>query len=109
MVHYSIFLIVIFTVVGFALRVFQLDFQSLWIDDLIVILKAEQKSLWDIFQAAKVDTHPPLYDFLIHYWMNIGRDEWTLRFFSLIFGVGSIPKIRLKNLRVHSSLPIFIQ
>lgn len=95
MVHYSIFLIVIFTVVGFALRVFHLDFQSLWLDDLIVILKAEQKSLWDIFQAAKVDTHPPLYDFLIHYWMNIGRDEWTLRFFSLIFGVGSIPLIYL--------------
>src|SRR3972149_9080261 len=91
----SFFLLSVFTAVGLALRIFHIDFQSLWVDELLVILKAEQKSLWEIIEVSKVDVHPPLYDYLIHVWMYFGRTVWILRFFSLIFGVVSIPFIYL--------------
>ena len=94
MTRYSrFFLLSFFTAVGLALRIFHIDFQSLWVDELLVILKAEQKSLWEIIAASKVDVHPPLYDYLIHFWMYFGETVWILRFFSLIFGVASIPVI----------------
>lgn len=94
MTRYSSFILLsVFTAVGLALRIFHIDFQSLWVDELLVILKAEQKSLWEIVEASKVDVHPPLYDYLIHFWIYFGKTVWILRFFSLIFGVASIPLI----------------
>ena len=102
MVRYSSFILLsVFTVLGFALRIFHIDFQSLWIDELLVILKAEQKSLLEIIEASKVDVHPPLYDYLIHFWIYFGKTAATLRFFSLIFGVGSIPVIYLVGKKIY--------
>lgn len=49
-----------------------------------------------IIYAIKAMVHsPPLYHFLLHFWMYLGNGEFTLRMFSLITGTLTIPFIYL--------------
>ena len=38
----------------------------------------------DCIGQAKTDLHPPLYYVLLHLWSFLGRDEFTLRLFSVL-------------------------
>ncbi len=77
---------------GFALRVNRLAAQSLWNDEGTSIALA-RLSLSAIANGAAHDIHPPLYYFLLHFWMNFAADpspgsgEFVVRFLSVIAGV----------------------
>jgi uncharacterized membrane protein len=74
-------------VVAFALRVYLLSAQSLWNDEGTSIALAS-RSIEAIINGAARDIHPPLYFFLLHFWMPlVGQAEFAVRFLSVIAGV----------------------
>ena len=81
----------ILLLVAFALRVFRLDFQGLWYDEAFSVYLAHF-SLADITARTAADIQPPLYYYLLHFWIVLAGDrEFALRFFSLFFGVLTVP------------------
>jgi 4-amino-4-deoxy-L-arabinose transferase-like glycosyltransferase len=74
-------------IIAFALRVYRLDAQSLWNDEGTSVALAPL-SLPAIASAALQDIHPPLYYFLLHFWMPFaGNTEFAVRFLSVAAGV----------------------
>ncbi len=83
-------LLVVF-LAAFALRIFRLDFQSLWYDEAFSVYLA-QFSLAEITVRTAADIQPPLYYYLLHVWIVLaGQSEFAARFLSLFFGVLTIP------------------
>ncbi len=69
-----------------ALRFYRLDAQSLWADEGTSVALAP-RSLIQIARDASHDIHPPLYYFLLHYWVRLfGTTETAVRSLSAIVG-----------------------
>ncbi len=78
---------------AFALRVFRLDYQGLWYDEAFSVYRAHF-SWGEITARTAADIQPPLYYYLLHFWiLLVGDSEFALRFLSLFFGVLTIPLI----------------
>ncbi len=74
-------------VIAFALRVYLLSAQSLWNDEGTSVALSSL-SLSAIVDGAARDIHPPLYYFLLHFWMPfVGTSEYAVRFLSVVAGV----------------------
>lgn len=59
--------------------------QSYWRDEAFSVLLSS-RSLADIFSLTIKDVHPPLYYFLLHFWIKLfGDAEYTTRSLSLLF------------------------
>ncbi|MEM7030874.1 MAG: glycosyltransferase family 39 protein [Chloroflexota bacterium] len=74
-----------------ALRLFQLETQSLWYDE-GVTWYLTQFSLPQLVAWTAADIQPPFYYVIL--WMTtrlFGQSEWALRFPSLLFGVLNVP------------------
>ena len=84
---------------AFALRLYRLDHQPLRGDESFTIQFSAHPLSWLVPSIANVEPNPPLYYFLLHYWMEIlGQSEFITRFVSLVFGVLAVPVIyRLGN------------
>jgi mannosyltransferase len=83
-----LFLLILF--VGTALRMYQLDGQSFWTDE-ITSYRNSSGSLSEVVFKPQVNSNiPPLYYLVVHGTLLVGNQEWVLRFPSLIFGVFSI-------------------
>jgi mannosyltransferase len=72
---------------AFALRIYQLDAESLWLDEVLSINLASM----DIPSAIKAlpdnYVHPPFYFIILHIWSRLaGQSEFSLRFLSALFG-----------------------
>jgi hypothetical protein len=77
--------------VAFALRAFHLEVQSLWYDEAFSAYLAHF-DLAQITARTAADIQPPLYYYLLHFWIAlVGDGEFALRFFSLFFGALTIP------------------
>ena len=86
---YGIALLAI-VLVGAFLRLYHLGAQSLGADDTWSVWIA-QLSIPKILQTTAADVHPPLYYFLLHYWIAyFGASELAVKLPSVIFGVLSI-------------------
>ncbi len=80
------------TVLGLALalRFYRLDAQSLWADEGTSVALAP-RSLIQIARDASHDIHPPLYYFLLHYWVQLfGTTEAAVRSLSAIVGTALV-------------------
>jgi len=76
-------------VVGTILRLYHLDFQSFWRDEMTAVQVAG--SLEQGFDQLRNDFHPPLYYFVLHFWIELfGASEAGLRLSSVIPGVAAI-------------------
>lgn len=76
---------------AFGLRVFRLDAQSLWYDEAFSVYLAHF-DLAQITARTAADIQPPLYYYLLHFWLALAGDsEFAVRFPSLFFGVLTIP------------------
>jgi 4-amino-4-deoxy-L-arabinose transferase-like glycosyltransferase len=72
---------------AFALRMYRLDYQSIWRDEGVSIHLAAS-SLSSILADRAGNVHPPLYFILLHLWAKAtGLSVLSVRFFSLIFSV----------------------
>jgi 4-amino-4-deoxy-L-arabinose transferase-like glycosyltransferase len=72
-----------------ALRVFHLDFQSLWLDELFsVVFSRSDLGLPQIAAAYADDVHPLGYPLLLHWWLGFfGDTDLAARALSVVFGV----------------------
>ena len=76
-----------------ALRVYHLDFQSIWWDEGHSIAMAAAP-LSQIATLPGMDVHPPGYFWALHLWAGVfGSSEFALRFLSLVLSVLTIPLI----------------
>jgi len=72
---------------AFALRVWQLDTQSLWHDEGLSWWFAREP-LWQMLRSVAGTEHPPFYFFVLGLWMRVAVDSaYALRFFSVVGGV----------------------
>ena len=78
---------------GAALRVHELNADSLWLDEASSV-KFSNDSLSGIIETTGKDVHPPLYYFALHYWMKLfGDSETSARLLSALFGILCLPVI----------------
>ncbi|MBI5358399.1 glycosyltransferase family 39 protein, partial [Candidatus Amesbacteria bacterium] len=89
----KIFLVLIIILLGFGLRLVNLN-QSLWLDETAQAVMSS-KSVGEIWLERQADFHPPLFYVMAHYWMQIGHSEIWLRLLPVIFGVISVGLIYL--------------
>ena len=85
--------IVIVVAAAFALRAFMLGGQSFWYDEGISVVMAP-RDLATITANASADIHPPLYYYILHFWVQlVGTSEFGARFLSVIYGVLLVPLV----------------
>jgi 4-amino-4-deoxy-L-arabinose transferase-like glycosyltransferase len=83
--------LLVISLVAFLLRTFRLEHQSLWYDEAFSVYLARM-NLGDITTRTAADIQPPLYYYLLHFWVALAGDtEFAVRFLSLIFGVLTVP------------------
>ena len=72
------------------LRLYRLDAQSLWNDEGTSVALA-QRDLPTITRNAAGDIHPPLYYYLLHFWIRLaGQGEFAVRSLSVLAGVALV-------------------
>ncbi|MBI3979926.1 MAG: glycosyltransferase family 39 protein, partial [Chloroflexi bacterium] len=77
---------------AFAVRVYHLDYQSLWRDEVDALIFATRDLGTVLGNFTKVGENGPLYFLLLRLWVAAsGTGEFSLRFFSAIFGVLIVP------------------
>ena len=83
--------VLLWTVVGLALRLISINTRGLWLDEAITVKQASRTFLV-VIQKLATGVHPPLYHITMHYWLKaFGRSEVSLRSFSVLVGVIAIP------------------
>ena len=91
----EIFIIFLCLLVGFALRFYNFDQKSLWVDEIHTfnqsrtVFKVQLKSYMD----SPTFLYPPLFFLLSHQFYPFTKPERDLRIIPLIFGILSIPMI----------------
>lgn len=89
---------------GAILRFHNLSGQSLWNDEGTSVALAA-RSLSQITRDAAADIHPPLYHYLLHYWLLVfGNSEAGARSLSALVGVGLVALTYLLGRRLFSPL-----
>lgn len=99
--NYNIQILLLITALGFVLRIYQLGYESLWLDEATTHLTSSS-TLSQIFHATSGDVHPPLYYYLVHFFLLGNESEFMLRLPSMILGVLSIPLLYLLTSRMFS-------
>jgi len=69
------------------LRLYQLGFESLWLDEAISVMFAKL-SVLEIVEVSETDNNYPTYYLLLHYWVALfGESEFAARLLSALIGV----------------------
>ena len=93
-------------VIGIAalLRLLYLGGKSLWSDEVasLVIAKLSWAEFWRVVSAAEANMS--FYYFLLHFWIRLGSDAFTVRLLSALAGVAIIPVIYALGKELGSSL-----
>jgi len=76
-------------IVALGLRLIALESRSIAYDDAFSFFLSRQ-SLDQIITGTAADTMPPLYYFMLHYWMVLSTQVWYLRLLSVIINLGTI-------------------
>ncbi len=80
-------LVLLIVLVAFGLRLYRVGYQSIWYDEAVSVHLAS-KDLHALTLHTAGDIHPPLYYYLLHFWILVaGRGEFSLAFLSLVFGM----------------------
>ena len=75
---------------GMALRLYQLDVDSLWLDEIVTASRAQQ-DLLSLVTYAEYYTHPPLVDIVTWFFIALpGNSDFVLRLQAMLFGSLSI-------------------
>lgn len=88
-------LLAVLTALAAALRLFRLDLQSLWNDELASWHQTHWPTLAQVLERGVIpDVHPPAYFLLLHLWTRVvGESEAALRAPSALFGLLTVPAI----------------
>jgi uncharacterized membrane protein len=86
-------LLIIITAFATFLRIYKIDYQSVWLDEIFSLNQSNPKmSLIEIYKYLRTyDPHPPLYYFSLHFFFQIfGYTTFVMRLYSALFGVAGI-------------------
>lgn len=79
------------------LRLYRLTAESLWFDEAYSVAFAE-RPLWD-FSPFRMEGPPftdrNLYHLFLHFWLGLGREDFTVRLLSVLIGVSSVAGVYL--------------
>jgi 4-amino-4-deoxy-L-arabinose transferase-like glycosyltransferase len=83
----------IFTVAGFLLRIYQLTWQCLNVDEVTTSEIANNTVSWIVHYSLTTDYNPPLYYLIVHYSFIFFQEtsRFSVRFPAVIFGTLAIP------------------
>lgn len=81
--------------VALALRLFNLNYEGLWNDELFTADTANPRnSLGEIIRMVKLDIHPPLHNILSSYWSKIfNYNDTSLRMFNVLIGIWGVVSV----------------
>ena len=97
-----IFILVL--VLGSILRLYGLENQSLWFDEIYSWKSESYNTLSEVIKNAKGDVHPPGYHIFMYALEKLfGETEFVLRFPAAIFGIFSIVALFILGLQLYSS------
>ena len=89
--RWSLWAVTGLTIVGAALRFATINTRGLWLDETTTISQTT-RSIWGTILSQVGGTHPPLFHFLMHFWIQwFGTSEVAVRSFAAVFGIASIP------------------
>ncbi|HEX8269273.1 MAG TPA: glycosyltransferase family 39 protein [Flavobacterium sp.] len=91
--------------VGLFLRLFKLDFQSVWLDEVHTLSEANPNfSFSEMYDALLIaEPHPPLYFIILKSMFSVfGYTSYVLRIFSVIVGMGGIFAIYALGKEIYS-------
>jgi len=75
--------------VGLVLRLIGIESRGLQYDDAFTIFLSE-RSLPEIVAGTAADTMPPLFYFLLHFWLLISREVWFIRLLSVLLSLVAV-------------------
>ena len=79
---------------AFALRMVQIGQLRMWGDEGFSVYSANRDLVAISFDSKDVDPHPPLYYYLLHFYLPIaGFSELSIRFLSVFFGTATVALI----------------
>ena len=80
-------------IVGALVRLYHLDFQSLWLDEGWQYFMASAPTLRGVFERSlnPIAGHPPLSYFISHLFLQVHDSDFFLRLPSALFGIGTLP------------------
>jgi len=92
---------IIIMLIGLSMRLLNIN-DGLWLDEIWSMnISGVENSALDIIEACKTDTHPPLYDLLLHYFLLlVGDSDISGRILSLIIGFLGIISTFYYTLRI---------
>jgi hypothetical protein len=93
-------LVLIITLLGAGLRLYQIGAKGLWLDEAFSVWLGWQPLPDMLSWIIRIDQHPPLYYFLLHFWMRFGDSAATVRTLSALIGALTIPMIYLLGRRL---------
>jgi hypothetical protein len=98
---YAPWLVILITLVGCFLRAILLGDKGMWLDETLSVWMANHRVVDMLQWIVNIDQHPPLYYFLLHFWIALNGDTpYYARLLSVIFGAGTIPIIYLIGKRM---------
>lgn len=90
--HWVILSLISLVLLGCILRLYNLTFNSLWLDETATLSFAERSfiGIWDL-TASGGEFNPPIFFWVEHFMLMFGNSEFVLRFASVVAGVATIP------------------
>ncbi len=80
--------------IGLVLRLYRLGVADIWFDEAYSLEVAALENIFAVIERTKVDTHPPLYYILLHFWLNwLPKNEFNVRLLSVLSSVLTLPVI----------------
>ena len=97
-------LYIIILIIGFGMRLVNLT-DGLWLDEIwSMVMSAPDISVPNIIDACKVDSHPPLFDIILHYFLVVfGDNDINGRFLALFIGLLGILATFYYTLKISNS------
>jgi len=97
--------LIFITLAGFLLRGFLLGKNGMWLDEAFSVWVAKHSIPDMLYWIVRIDQHPPLYYFLLHYWIKLNGDSPSaVRMLSVLFGTATIPIVYLIGKRLSGVL-----
>jgi 4-amino-4-deoxy-L-arabinose transferase-like glycosyltransferase len=99
--HFLCLFILLF---AFALRMYHASTTLMWGDEGFSVYSVSRDLYAITFEGKDVDPHPPLFYYLLHFWIPLtGASELAIRFFSINFGTATVAMAWTLGRRLYSS------
>ncbi|KHK03079.1 glycosyltransferase family 39 protein [Desulfovibrio sp. TomC] len=82
-------LALIFLLLYVCLGLYHLGVPSLWMDEVLVPMTAAHSNEFILNQSKYIEVHPPLFYFITKLALLVGSDDFTVRLFSVLCGLGT--------------------